>query len=235
MFSFSSSFQASLRRCLLSWRDKVSISPPNPIPRFFPLSRSSTPFLRHSPPLHFYCPSPIQLWIWRILLHCSTHSRYLFETIECECRVVFRGRLTSWALPQTDKVIRLLQRPHSVFSCCPVPFICQRLVIIWSTIIWSTWSTSMDKALIDVLNSCRAVYDHDHQHLPAAEREKGWSLYCDSVNAAMRKSPSTQQSVGPSAPKKRSASSAMVVGKEPASKRAGQVCIPVACVSLYFG
>ncbi|KAI1626304.1 hypothetical protein EDD37DRAFT_338937 [Exophiala viscosa] len=74
-------------------------------------------------------------------------------------------------------------------------------------------------ALIEVVRSCRAVYDQDHQHLQPAEREKRWSAYWTSISSAAMANPGPTH--GTSLPQKRSASSAMVVGTEPASKRAG--------------
>ncbi|EXJ77244.1 hypothetical protein A1O3_10402 [Capronia epimyces CBS 606.96] len=73
-------------------------------------------------------------------------------------------------------------------------------------------------ALLEVLRSCRAVYHQDHQHLSAAEREKGWCQYWDSISNALKYPPSTHD-FGISIPQKRTASRAMVVGMEPASKR----------------
>ncbi|EXJ83119.1 hypothetical protein A1O1_06738 [Capronia coronata CBS 617.96] len=74
-------------------------------------------------------------------------------------------------------------------------------------------------ALIEVLRSCRAVYHQDHQHLSAAEREKGWCQYWDSISNALKDSPSSTTQHGVSVAQKRSASRAMVGGMEPASKR----------------
>lgn len=85
---------------------------------------------------------------------------------------------------------------------------------------------SNTNALIEVVRSCRKVYDQDYQHLPPAEREKRWSAYWTSISAAAMANPGPTFQHGSSVPQKRSASSAMVVGTEPASKRAGHVCTP---------
>ncbi|KAL2408309.1 hypothetical protein ABEF93_001205 [Exophiala dermatitidis] len=75
-------------------------------------------------------------------------------------------------------------------------------------------------ALIDVLRSCRAVYYQENQHLPAEERERGWGQYWETISNAIKPSPSTtHETTGFTLPQKRTASKAMVVGMEPASKR----------------
>lgn len=78
------------------------------------------------------------------------------------------------------------------------------------------------EALVSVLRSFRAVYDEEHQKLSPAEREHGWIDYWASINTQLNYNPSQQY--GTSIPQKRSASSAMVFGLEPAPKRPGHVC-----------
>ena len=90
----------------------------------------------------------------------------------------------------------------------------------------SSQSTTMDSnvnAAIEVLRSCRKVYDAEHQHLSPEQRESGWSLHWAAIQSAMTGSASSFQ-LGSSVPQKRSASSAMLIGMEPASKRGGHVC-----------
>lgn len=89
-------------------------------------------------------------------------------------------------------------------------------------------------AAIEMLRSCRKVYDAEHQYLSPGQREKGWSRYWSAIQVAMMNS-GTMPQLGSSVPQKRNAST-MGVGKEPASKRAGAlVCTPVICVPLAFG
>jgi hypothetical protein len=78
--------------------------------------------------------------------------------------------------------------------------------------------------LVEVLRSCRKVYEQENQHLSRAERDKGWKQYWNLV---------TSQVTGPDSPKmayvvpkKRSASDVKSVGMEPASKRPGTVGVP---------
>ncbi|KAK5220026.1 hypothetical protein LTR96_006206 [Exophiala xenobiotica] len=79
-------------------------------------------------------------------------------------------------------------------------------------------------AAIEVLRSCRKVYDAEHQHLSPVQRESGWSLHWAAIQAAMTGSTSSPQ-LGSSVPQKRSASSAMLIGMEPASKRGGHASL----------
>ncbi|KIW14013.1 hypothetical protein PV08_06794 [Exophiala spinifera] len=75
-------------------------------------------------------------------------------------------------------------------------------------------------AAIEMLKSCRQVFDAEHQHLSPGQREKGWSRHWSAIQAAMANS-GTMPPLGSSVPQKRNASTMGVVGKEPASKRAG--------------
>ena len=84
----------------------------------------------------------------------------------------------------------------------------------------------MDSGLVKVLQSCRKVYEQEHQHLSRADLEKGWKQYFNSIGAQVTgnfDSPKLANVV----PKKRSASDVKSFGMEPASKRTGHVGIPV--------
>ncbi len=84
----------------------------------------------------------------------------------------------------------------------------------------------MDSGLVKVLQSCRKVYEQEHQHLSRTELDKGWKQYWNSIGAQVTgnfDSPKLANAV----PKKRSASDVKSFGMEPASKRTGLVGIPV--------
>ena len=84
------------------------------------------------------------------------------------------------------------------------------------------------EALVSVIRSCRAVYDQEHQYLSQAQRDNGWAHYWASINTQLSNHHFTlPQQSGSSIPQKRSASSAMAVGMEPAPTRARHVCTSV--------
>ncbi|KAJ9618555.1 hypothetical protein H2204_012974 [Knufia peltigerae] len=76
-------------------------------------------------------------------------------------------------------------------------------------------------AAIEMLRSCRKVYDAEHQHLSPRQREKGWSRYWSTIQTAMTNSGTMPPQFGSSVPQKRNASAVGAAGNEPASKRAG--------------
>jgi hypothetical protein len=84
--------------------------------------------------------------------------------------------------------------------------------------------------IIALLQSCRAAYEQEYQHLSPADREQV-ARFWHSMNSDINNSASTQQ-YGTSLPTKRTASSAMFGDLEPHPKRAGHVCtsaVPPLC------
>ena len=85
----------------------------------------------------------------------------------------------------------------------------------------------MDSGLVvKVLQSCRKVYEQEHQHLSRSELDKGWKLYWNSIGAQVTGHVDTPK-LANAVPQKRSASDVNSFGMEPASKRPGLVGIPV--------
>ena len=76
--------------------------------------------------------------------------------------------------------------------------------------------------VIALLQSCRAAYEQEFQHLSPADREQV-ARYWNSMNSDIRNSASTRQ-FGTSVPSKRPASGAMFGDMEPSPKRT--VCTP---------
>jgi hypothetical protein len=84
-----------------------------------------------------------------------------------------------------------------------------------------------ETGLIQAIKAFRKVYDHQHQHVPEAERELGWTAYWNTISAQATGQIETSRVT----PSKRPASNA-AFGMEPASKRPGLVGTPLCCSTL---
>lgn len=76
--------------------------------------------------------------------------------------------------------------------------------------------------LIEVIRSCRKVWEQQHQYLTPTELDDGWKVYWDSITSHVNGSsgPGPRGSV---IPQKRSATDATIVGSMSTSKRPGLV------------
>lgn len=88
----------------------------------------------------------------------------------------------------------------------------------------------MDSGLIEVIRSCRKVFEQSNQHLSPSELDESWKRYWNSVTTKAT-GPSESTGAGIIIPSKRSTSN-VNFGMEPSTKRTGHVGISLFWLSV---
>lgn len=88
----------------------------------------------------------------------------------------------------------------------------------------------MDVELIEVIRSCKKVFEHQNQHLSPTELDEGWKQYLN-FHTTQATGPFEATRAGNVVPSKRIASN-MNFGMEPPTKRTGHVGISLIWLSF---